>query len=369
MVLSYASEPDSTICNFGTADFTFECWVLAQSTGDIFGPVAGSGFLISIVTGGYLKVTSGGAGVVTGATPVYDGKWHAIAYSRKSGLGYLYVDGVLDHIAVTDTNNYASSSTSPVHIGYQYYGYIDELRVSNVGLYSAGSYTPSGPFQPFPTPAQNSAQCLMHFDGSNGSTTFTDVFGHVFSQAGSGSPAPVLSTAQYVFGGSSLYVATGGTWISTPASTDFDFGFGDFTVEFRVYPTSPDFIMGSYGSGTSWGLQVSGSAPNYSLTLLEGGSSSYAVTGNILPDSTWSAVAWTRQNGTTRIFVNGVLKYTYGSADTYNFYTGPNPFTIGGGHSFFSGFQGYIDELRITRGTRFTPPATPWPLPNSRTLL
>lgn len=347
--LSYAAEQNSTVCNFGTGDFTFECWIQAQYIGDIFGVQTGNAFNIAIVTGGYLHVTSGFTAVVTGATPVYDSKWHSIAYSRKSGVGYLYVDGVLDHAAVTDTNNYSSSSAA-VYIGHSFYGYIDELRVSNAGLYTAGSYTPAGPFQPFPTPAQNSAQLLMHFDGANGSTVFTDVFGHVFSQAGAGSPAPVISTAQYEFGGSSLLVATGGTWISTPASTDFDFGTGDFTVEFWIYPTQPDFIMGSYGSGTSWGLQVSGSAPNYSLTLLESGSSSYATTGSILPDSTWSAVAWTRSNGTTRIFINGVLKYTYGSADTYNFYTGANPFTVGGGHSFFSGFQGYIDELRITRG-------------------
>ena len=70
---------------------------------------------------------------------------------------------------------------------------------------------------------------LLHGDGTNGSTTIID---------SSSSPKAVtavgdaqISTAQSKFGGASIAFDGAGDWLTTPASNNFAFGIGDFTIE------------------------------------------------------------------------------------------------------------------------------------------
>lgn len=73
---------------------------------------------------------------------------------------------------------------------------------------------------------------LLHFDGSDASTTFTDSssFSRTVTPAGNAQ----IDTAQSVFGGASgLFDGTGDN-LSIPTSTDFDLGTGAWTMEFRV---------------------------------------------------------------------------------------------------------------------------------------
>ena len=71
---------------------------------------------------------------------------------------------------------------------------------------------------------------LLHMDGADGSTTFTDVKGHAFTAAGSAQ----IDTAQSKFGGASGLFAGPNDDISTPSSSDFAYGIGDFTWELWV---------------------------------------------------------------------------------------------------------------------------------------
>ncbi len=68
---------------------------------------------------------------------------------------------------------------------------------------------------------------LLHCDGSNGSSVFTD---SATSKAVTVSSA-VISNSTSVFGGTSGYF-NGSSYLSLPSSTDFDFGSGDWTIEF-----------------------------------------------------------------------------------------------------------------------------------------
>ena len=98
---------------------------------------------------------------------------------------------------------------------------------------------------------------LLHFDGADGSTTFTDVKGHTFTAAGNAQ----IDTAQSLFGGASLLLDGSGDYIWAADSADWDFGTADFAVElwgrFNALPSSNAMtLIGSYGgSSTGWSLQ------------------------------------------------------------------------------------------------------------------
>jgi hypothetical protein len=82
--------------------------------------------------------------------------------------------------------------------------------------------------------------------------------------------------------------------------------------------------------------------------------------------STWTHVAVVRYNGTTTLYVNGV---SGGTTTSLGNMTDPD-WIIGGGRYGGSSpvsFNGYIDDLRITKGvarytTSFTAPTAAFPL-------
>jgi hypothetical protein len=80
-----------------------------------------------------------------------------------------------------------------------------------------------------------------------------------------------------------------------------------------------------------------------------------------VPDNQWVHVAVTRNSGTTRLFINGNIEATL-SNDTRNNTTGTNGLLIGRQlGSTTNDFNGYISDLRITKGharytANFTPP-------------
>jgi hypothetical protein len=91
---------------------------------------------------------------------------------------------------------------------------------------------------------------------------------------------------------------------------------------------------------------------------------SYVLTSsNAMTTSTWNHVAISRASGTTRFFINGVV-----STNTYvdtNDYGTTKPLVIGATFAGGTAFNGYIDEVRITRGIgryteTFTVSATPF---------
>src|SRR5690606_31524640 len=70
---------------------------------------------------------------------------------------------------------------------------------------------------------------LLHFDGD-----LTDATGRVWESVGSS----VVSSADSVVGGSSLYAPGTAGLVRAANSADFDFGSGDFTIEFFLSPSS-----------------------------------------------------------------------------------------------------------------------------------
>ena len=207
----------------------------------------------------------------------------------------------------------------------------------------------------------DSVVLACHFDGTNGSTTFTDEKGHTLTAYGNAQ----VSTAQSKFGGSSAYFDGTGDYLTAADNADFALGAGDFTVEAFVYVTSfanspviVDTRQTAGGAGAAFYLNTSGQ-PTYFVAAADRLTSVTAIAQN-----TWTHVAFVRASGVTKIYIGGVATgTTYSDTLSITEYG----LTVGATIDYRSAasgyhFQGYIDNLRITKGVarytaNFTPPA------------
>ncbi len=220
---------------------------------------------------------------------------------------------------------------------------------------------------------------LTKFEGTNGGTTFTDSSSNNCTLTGNNA---VTSTAETKFGTSSGYFGASNSayvYVSSADSGVSDFGTGDFTVEMFVYRTirSNGVVGDMYfdnRQGTNNGAHLIIYTPQTSANALEIdiAGTTYTTT-NAVPTNQWSHIAVTRENGTVKGFIDGVLGVT-GTNNTTSITDGTNntrPLIIGGrgyawGGSTDRNLDGYIDELRITKGvarytSTFTPPTAEFP--------
>lgn len=203
----------------------------------------------------------------------------------------------------------------------------------------------------------------MHFDGTNGSTTFPDS-----SYAGAGSPHTFtasgnaqLSTAASKFGTAALLLDGTGDFITTPTSTDYATAAGQFTIDTWFNRQGGDgtqrFICGTGDAGGGSGFSLLFDMTTANLIRLRFSSDGTTVSGNILTSTTaftsvgFNHVAVTRdRTNTWRMFLNGIqegISFADGSA----VFASTDVFGIGslgalGGATWF----GYIDEFRFTKG-------------------
>ncbi len=205
---------------------------------------------------------------------------------------------------------------------------------------------------------------LLHFDGADASTTFTDVKGKTWTGAGNAQ----LDKAFFKWGSAALLLDGSGDYISTPGSTDYS-PTGDFTCEAWIRPAA----IGSIGaiastrlSGNGWQFQV-----NADGTILVGwwGSWSGSFFGltstTVLAVNTYYHVRWCKSGSTYYLFVDGILEASGTPAGIYasntaTLYLGYDP-QAGGRY-----FNGHIDDFRITNGvarstSSFTPPTAAFP--------
>ena len=224
--------------------------------------------------------------------------------------------------------------------------------------------TPTQPVPNDPNFAFNSL--LLHGNGTNGSTTFTD---------NSPSPKTVtavgnaqISTAQSKFGGTSIAFDGTGDYLSIGSNTGLALG-STWTIEFFVYLNTFDGGASRNGFVSTGTLNTTGHVQLYSETgpvLIArcGGTGGNDATSGSSPFSaaTWTHLAFVCNNLATTIYVNGSANGTgtLASAST-------EPITRIG-NALFADYDldGYIDDLRITKGVArytaaFTPPAAQLP--------
>jgi hypothetical protein len=199
---------------------------------------------------------------------------------------------------------------------------------------------------------------LLHMNGTDGGTTFTDSsrFARTVTRSGA-----TTSKTHRKFGDASMSV-TSFQSVSVPASTDFGLAGDDFTVEAWVRPTLVNGRHGiaDFGSSNHFIFEVS-DASKFRVFLWNGGGFTIISGATTVVANAWYHVAVTRSGTTLKLWVNGTEDASAGSAN------GPpdSSYPVRVGLTQATGFTGYIDEFRITRQARysaaFSVPVKPFP--------
>jgi hypothetical protein len=216
---------------------------------------------------------------------------------------------------------------------------------------------------------------LLHMDGTT--TTFVDYSMSPHAMTANG--GVTQSTTQSKFGGKSCYCPgnVNTDYISTPNSTDYDFGSGDFEISGFFYFTNVgsglDQILVSkhthvtavppVSSNLSWHFSWSGNSLFFFY-------STDNVYGNIQnkqvlwtpTQNTWYYLRCSRVGNNLRFFVNGVQQGANQDMTGVTLYTANTILRIGADQD--GAFFGYIDEVMVKKGAgtsaNFTPPTAPF---------
>jgi hypothetical protein len=211
-----------------------------------------------------------------------------------------------------------------------------------------------------------SVSLLLHMDGSNGSTTFTDSSSNALTITANGDAQ--ISTAQSKFGGASGLFDGNADYITLAPAANLQFD-ADFTIEVWIYPlSSADMLIGSSSGDTNTQVFRINQVNVGTLSMFLNGLSVFGQVSAGITANQWQHLAIARNGSDTRIFVDGEQK---GSTHT----TWAGTFRMDKiGAFFFAGslwstplfLNGYIDDLRITKGVarytaNFTPPTAAFP--------
>lgn len=216
---------------------------------------------------------------------------------------------------------------------------------------------------------------LLHMDGANGSTTFTDSSPNALTVTPYGSAAISTSNAMAGFGQVGQFDGTT-AYLLVANSSKFDFGTGDFTVELwaRFTTSTPGVNYALIGKGTSVFNSNAGwfftrhSTNKLRFVFTDDGSSSFRIcdsTSSFLPTvNTWYHLAAVRSLGIVTLYINGVAS---GSASLpQSVYASTRNLGVAGDSVGGILFPGQLDEIRITNGVarytaNFTVPSGPFP--------
>jgi hypothetical protein len=200
---------------------------------------------------------------------------------------------------------------------------------------------------------------LLHMDGTNGSTTFTDVKGNTWSPN-----ACTITTAHSKFGGASADFTATGARLQTGSASWFDMGAGDFTIECWAK-------KGTGGTGDqhlfdAWSgrflFRYRGGSPQVFVSAVASPLLSFSAT---ISSSVFDHVVFQRSGNVWGVAFAGTWVGSVTQSGTMSS-TG-NTLTIGNSNGGSDCFGGYIDEVRVTKGvaryptTSFTPPTAAFP--------
>lgn len=203
---------------------------------------------------------------------------------------------------------------------------------------------------------------LLHFDGADASTTFTDVKGLAWSANGNAQ----IDTAQSKWGGASGLFDGTGDFLGGFSTSTLNVGTGDFTIEawIRLNSTGRNAILSKYVTAAGGYLFDLGASTE--LRLIIGTGTFQTATGaTSLSTGVWYHVAATKSGTTLRVFLNGTQDGSVTAAGTPA--DAARSPTIGRDpNDATRDFDGWIDDLRVTIGVarytaNFTPPAAAFP--------
>jgi len=370
----YLTVPDNAAFDLGTSDFTIEGWVyvtatsgslqtfLAKGTGadnQASYDIALDGSTWKYYLSGNGSTWSIASGVSMGASAGIN-TWQHLALVRNGNTFTPYVNGVAgtttsSSAALFDGNKVLSLGADDTGAA-RLTGYISGARVVK-----GTALTITVPTAP-PTPITNTS-LLCNFTNAG-----------IFDNTGKNNLETVgnaqIDTGTKKFGTGSMEFDGTGDRLIIPPTQDLDLTTGDFTVEAWIYTNTiaAGVAVFAYRGSTAvtlstdiqWSMYRNGSSlivrPYFSTT-------DYTINIGTIAANTWYHVAFTRSGSTFRGFLNGTVSATTqtisGSLNNNATWSGSiiGSMTEGG---VDRGFNGFIDDLRITKGVaRY--PTEPFP--------
>lgn len=353
-----------------TANFTIECWVYPFTVGTQQGLVtvtntASSGANgLSVYLDTSNKVTffvNGNTAVTSSAiNAVSANTWYHIALVRNSTTNTLYINGTS---AATNSTTPTWPATPTIGVGRVYNdntsftlnGYLSNPRIlKGTALYTANFTPPTAPL----TAITNTYLLL---NGTNAGI-YDSAMDNIFETVGNAQ----VSTTVSKYGTGSIAFDGTGDWLLAPNNTSQQLVAGDFTIEGWVYVNAIGVAYGIVSKGTAttgWSVGVTSANKlqfAYTATSLTGATS--------LAATTWYYFTVVRSGSATgnlKVYLNGVLDATSAGAVTDNF-NQTNVMYVGASRTATTALNGYIDDLRITKGVarytaNFSTPTQPLP--------
>ena len=381
----YLTIPSNSVFQFGTGDFSIECWFYDTGTSDTYpglissanGWQAGSTALRFNNLGLTAKFAffhnPTGDPVFSSTNTFASYQWHHVAVTRSGSTMRMFVNGIQEASANV-TASISLDTTTGVIIGSGFdssskiKGYVSNVRiVKGTAIYTSAFTPPTAPVT-----AVANTSLLTNFTNA---AIVDNAMQNNIETVGNAQ----ISTAQSKFGGSSMYFDGTGDYCFLPKTDAFLFGSGDFTIELwsyisegsnRKYILGPGTVSANHISGFGleiWGQQLSlwMSSNGTGWNMIECDTASNRGS-TFMATNTWYHIAVTRSGNTVRSFINGVLEKTFTVSGSS--FSDPNiPYNIGRSGYDVGGYfhyNGYMDDIRVTRGiarytANFTPPTVP----------
>jgi len=381
----YLELPLNSAFDFGSGNFTIECWFYSIVSG--FQTLVarwgsgGNAFFLGFDTSSsnvqiYINNT---AAVIAGSPQI--NQWNHVAVVRDGSNIKLFLNGTQVGSAYNIGNTAINSTTEKLRVGDDNNGgnpgttgYIDDLRITKGVARYTSNFAPPGPlFNIGKLNIQrgavdaflNSVSLLLPMN-----TSFADFSSNNFTLTANGNVQ--ISSAQSKFGGGSAYFDGNGDYLEIAGNSTFDFYNTNYTVEMWVFSAASQsngaLITTRLGGVYSpWELQITSS--NKIGLLIQNGSSSWyqpfggaPIVGNTtIPQNQWTHIAWVCNGANTTVYVNGVADSVLINLNTLILQAHSLPSNIYIGKGGDGDFNGYIDDLRITKGvarytSNFTPP-------------
>jgi hypothetical protein len=363
--------PDSEQFNLAANNFTIECWVYFNSSanqyyfGQIQSLASGRSFSHAVAGGKYYFDVWYGNNryFIQSVNDITLNEWTHLAAVRSGNTITLYRNGVsIGSVSVTGLTVNNSSLLVGVGGGGSYNaeplnGYISNARLVNGTALYTSNFTP--PTSPLTAVANTSLLCNFTNAGifDNASKNNLITFG-----------TARISTAQKKFGTGSLLNNSGDQNFiqATSAPGTYQFGTGDFTIEAWVYAlnfTTSGSEREIIDFRVSSNVEAAPSLYFYDSQIWYKSENIVRITSGTLSINTWYHVAVVRFSGITKLYINGQnVGATY--TDTTNYIDGV--VRIFSSYSGTSTYNGYIDDVRITKGiarytANFTPPTQAFP--------
>lgn len=389
----YLTLLDSDDWYFGTDDFTIDGWfrfsdvtsddVIASQYVD-----ANNNWYIRKYSNNklYMRFRSGGVDqgyyVMTNTSTMVNNTWYHLAFVRSGSTGYMFIDGVSQ--TLTELTAFGTNSLPNIaavlqisRLGstntYDYYGWIDELRISKGFAHWTSNFTPPlGQYDDifFPSTLTDTTTKIEGvasekiITGSPRIDVNTVGLWHLDETGGTGAyikdsttnanhGTPTGTTLTNGFSGKARSFNGSSDKISIPSSANYNFS-ADFSIDFW-FKTSSSSLMYPLSFGASPNnLNFDFNDSGYGLWLYWNGTGTPNIwTTTTYYDNKWHHVVATRIGSTITLYVDGVSIGTSTYATAIN--AGTNNDRFFGCYQGSANFwNGSLDELRIKNGAGMT---------------